>query len=90
MLHMYRNVYNSMLLLIFFIWSQAACQTAAAFCKKKGKDISKLTMQYSLSNKDISTILVGMKSVEQVRYHLLCFFIVLQSTIDVCFPSILT
>ncbi|KAI3702279.1 hypothetical protein L6452_28012 [Arctium lappa] len=46
---------------------KAACQTAAAFCKKKGKDISKLAMQYSLSNKDISTILVGMKSVEQVQ-----------------------
>ncbi|KAJ9552134.1 hypothetical protein OSB04_016179, partial [Centaurea solstitialis] len=46
---------------------KAACQTAAAFCKKKGKDISKLAMQYSLSNKDISTILVGMKSVEQVN-----------------------
>lgn len=52
---------------MFSIWSQAACQTAAAFCKKKGKDISKLALQYSLSNKDISTILVGMKSVEQVR-----------------------
>lgn len=66
----YRNVYcliNSLLLFFFSIWSQAACQTAAAFCKKKGKDISKLAMQYSLSNKDISTILVGMKSVEQVR-----------------------
>ncbi|XP_021981936.1 L-galactose dehydrogenase isoform X1 [Helianthus annuus] len=44
---------------------KAACQTAAAFCKKKGKDISKLALQYSLCNKDISTILVGMKSVEQ-------------------------
>ncbi|MFS7968077.1 putative L-galactose 1-dehydrogenase [Helianthus anomalus] len=48
---------------------KAACQTAAAFCKKKGKDISKLALQYSLCNKDISTILVGMKSVEQVRLN---------------------
>ncbi|KAK1418260.1 hypothetical protein QVD17_27403 [Tagetes erecta] len=48
---------------------KAACQTAAAFCKKKGKDISKLAMQYSLCNKDISTILVGMKSVEQVQHN---------------------
>ncbi|KAI3827916.1 hypothetical protein L1987_02005 [Smallanthus sonchifolius] len=48
---------------------KAACRTAAAFCKKKGKDISKLAMQYSLCNKDISTILVGMKSVEQVQVN---------------------
>ncbi|KVI01865.1 L-galactose dehydrogenase [Cynara cardunculus var. scolymus] len=48
---------------------KAACQTAAAFCKKKGKDISKLAMQYSMSNKDISTVLVGMKSVEQVQVN---------------------
>ncbi|KAI3704157.1 hypothetical protein L1987_74372 [Smallanthus sonchifolius] len=48
---------------------KAACRTAAAFCKKKGKDISKLAMQYSLCNKYISTILVGMKSVEQVQVN---------------------
>ncbi|KAL8208827.1 hypothetical protein R6Q57_008239 [Mikania cordata] len=48
---------------------KAVCQTAAAFCKKKGKDISKLAMQYSLCNKDISTVLVGMKSVEQVQIN---------------------
>ncbi|PWA86018.1 hypothetical protein CTI12_AA144740 [Artemisia annua] len=36
---------------------QAACQAAAAFCKKKGKDISKLALQYSLCNKDTSTTL---------------------------------
>ncbi|KAK6156695.1 hypothetical protein DH2020_010943 [Rehmannia glutinosa] len=44
----------------------AACQAAAAYCKEKGKNISKLAVQYSLSNKDISTILVGMNSVKQV------------------------
>ncbi|KAK9078030.1 hypothetical protein SSX86_002087 [Deinandra increscens subsp. villosa] len=48
---------------------KAACQAAVAFCKKKGKDISKLAMQYSLCNKDISTILVGMRSVEQVQVN---------------------
>ncbi|XP_071729913.1 L-galactose dehydrogenase-like [Rutidosis leptorrhynchoides] len=48
---------------------KAACQTAASFCKKKGKNISKLAMQYSLCNKDISTILVGMRSVEQVQLN---------------------
>ncbi|KAG8368570.1 hypothetical protein BUALT_Bualt15G0059200 [Buddleja alternifolia] len=45
---------------------QAACQAAAAYCKEKGKNISKLALQYSLSNKDISTVLVGMNSVKQV------------------------
>ncbi|PIN04509.1 putative oxidoreductase [Handroanthus impetiginosus] len=46
---------------------KAACQAAAAYCKEKGKNISKLALQYSLSNKDISTILVGMKSVKEVN-----------------------
>lgn len=55
---------------LFFLLAQAACQAAAAFCKEKGKNISKLAMQYSLSNKDISSILVGMNSVRQVMtYH---------------------
>ncbi|GER43287.1 NAD(P)-linked oxidoreductase superfamily protein [Striga asiatica] len=45
---------------------KAACRAAAAHCKEKVKNISKLAMQYSLSNKDISTILVGMNSVKQV------------------------
>lgn len=46
---------------------KSACQAAAAFCKAKGKNISKLAMQYSLANKDISSVLVGMNSVRQVR-----------------------
>ncbi|EYU18367.1 hypothetical protein ABFS82_02G049800 [Erythranthe guttata] len=46
---------------------KAACKAAAAYCKEKGKNVSKLALQYSLSNKDISTILVGMNSVKQVN-----------------------
>ncbi|KAK1567665.1 hypothetical protein Q3G72_015012 [Acer saccharum] len=46
---------------------KSACQAAAAYCKEKGKNISKLSMQYSLSNKDISSVLVGMNSVRQVE-----------------------
>lgn len=46
---------------------KAACQAAAAYCKEKGKNISKLAMQYSLSNKEISSVLVGMNSVRQVE-----------------------
>ena len=45
---------------------QAACKAAADYCKKNGKNISKLALQYSLLNKDISTVLVGMNSVRQV------------------------
>ncbi|CAJ1936200.1 unnamed protein product [Sphenostylis stenocarpa] len=46
---------------------KAACQTAAAHCKEKGKNISKLALQYSLVNKEITSVLIGMKSLEQVE-----------------------
>lgn len=46
---------------------KAACEAAASYCTKNGKSIAKLAMQYSLSNKEISTVLVGMNSVEQVK-----------------------
>ncbi|KAL9415419.1 hypothetical protein AB3S75_043665 [Citrus x aurantiifolia] len=46
---------------------KSACKAAAARCKEKGKNISKIAMQYSLSNKDISSVLVGMNSVKQVQ-----------------------
>lgn len=49
---------------------KAACQAAAANCKKKGQNISKMAMQFSLSNQDISTILVGMNSIKQVEENL--------------------
>lgn len=56
---------------------QSACAAAAIHCKEKGKNISKLALQFALDNQDISTTLVGMNSVEQVRnkhYFLsLCF-----------------
>lgn len=60
-----RNVFNCFICFFFFL-PQAACQAAAAYCKEKGKNISKLAMQYSLSNKEISSVLVGMNSVRQV------------------------
>ncbi|XP_057967681.1 L-galactose dehydrogenase [Malania oleifera] len=46
---------------------KSACQAAAAHCREKGKNISKLAMQYSLANKDISSVLVGMNSIRQVK-----------------------
>ncbi|MGV7428851.1 aldo/keto reductase, partial [Mycobacterium kansasii] len=46
---------------------KVACKAAAEYCKQNGKNISKLALQYSLSNKDLSTVLVGMNSVKQVK-----------------------
>lgn len=46
---------------------KSACRAAAAHCKEKGKNISKVALQYSLTNKDISTVLVGMNSPRQVE-----------------------
>lgn len=47
-----------------------ACKAAAEHCKSKGKNISKLAMQYSLKNNDIATILVGMNSISQVEENI--------------------
>ncbi|GMI65100.1 L-galactose dehydrogenase [Hibiscus trionum] len=52
---------------VFITFLQSVCQAAAVYCKEKGKNISKLALQYSLSNKDISSVLVGMSSVKQVE-----------------------
>ncbi|GAB4853377.1 hypothetical protein Ancab_017553 [Ancistrocladus abbreviatus] len=46
---------------------KAACKAAATYCKENGKNISKLAMQYGLSHRDISSVLVGMNSVRQVE-----------------------
>ncbi|KAH9611662.1 hypothetical protein KSS87_018622 [Heliosperma pusillum] len=46
---------------------KAACRAAAEYCKQNRKSISKLALQYSLSNKELSTVLVGMNSVKQVE-----------------------
>ncbi|XP_042507194.1 L-galactose dehydrogenase [Macadamia integrifolia] len=46
---------------------KSACQAVAAHCKEKGKNISKLALQYSLSNKEISSVLIGMNSIRQVK-----------------------
>lgn len=46
---------------------KSVCAAAAAHCKTKGKNISKLALQYSLKNKDTASVLVGMNSIQQVR-----------------------
>lgn len=56
---------------MYFVWNmQSACRAAATYCKENGKNVSKLAMQYSLLNKEITSVLVGMRSVEQVLFHL--------------------
>lgn len=44
-----------------------ACARAAAHCKKRGSDIAKRALQWSLQNENIATTLVGMASEEVVR-----------------------
>lgn len=46
---------------------KAACRDAVAYCKNEGKNITKLALQFSLSNKEISSVLVGMNSIRQVE-----------------------
>ncbi|KAH7689833.1 L-galactose 1-dehydrogenase protein [Dioscorea alata] len=46
---------------------KSACKAAANHCKEKGKNISKLALQYSLKNKEVASVLVGMNSVKQVE-----------------------
>ncbi|XP_078435545.1 L-galactose dehydrogenase-like isoform X3 [Wolffia australiana] len=46
---------------------KAACEVAADHCQRKGKNISKLALQYSLKGQGISSVLVGMNSVKQVE-----------------------
>ncbi|KAJ3675652.1 hypothetical protein LUZ60_004694 [Juncus effusus] len=46
---------------------KSTCKSAAEHCRKKGKKITKIALQYSLLNKEISTVLVGMNSPSQVE-----------------------
>ncbi|CAN8229549.1 unnamed protein product [Cochlearia groenlandica] len=46
---------------------KSACKAAVAHCKSKSKKITKVALQYSLSNKEISSVLVGMSSASQVE-----------------------
>ena len=47
-----------------------ACAKAAAHCKNKGADISRLAMQFALANEDIATTLVGTATEAHVRNNL--------------------
>lgn len=74
---------------------QAACRAAVDHCKGKGKNISKLALQYSLANTDISSVLVGMKSVKEVIFFnrhplpLILHFMTLMSAYELVFSSFL-
>jgi len=45
---------------------KAACAQAAAFCREQGVDISRLAIQFSVSNPDLATTLVGTASPENL------------------------
>nr|ACJ38539.1 galactose dehydrogenase [Oncidium hybrid cultivar] len=51
---------------------KSACRAAAVHCKEKGTNISKIALQYSLMNEDISTVLVGMNSLAHVEDNVGC------------------
>lgn len=61
---------------------KSACRAATVHCKEKGKNISKLALQYSLRNEDISTVLVGMNSVRQVEENVSAALELLSTGID--------
>jgi L-galactose dehydrogenase len=45
---------------------RARCAEAAAFCRRRGADLSHLALQFSLANPDIHTHVVGTASVDRV------------------------
>ena len=45
---------------------KAACARAAAFCRERGADISKLALQFSAAHPDLATTLVGTASPENM------------------------
>jgi L-galactose dehydrogenase len=45
---------------------RAACARAAAFCRERGTDISKLALQFSVAHPDLATTLVGTASPENM------------------------
>jgi L-galactose dehydrogenase len=47
-----------------------ACAKAAALCKAKGASIEKLAVQYSLTNRDIATTLVGSASPDNMKRNI--------------------
>jgi aryl-alcohol dehydrogenase-like predicted oxidoreductase len=46
---------------------KSACAKAAAHCRSKGADIAKLAVQFTLSNPDIATTLVGTSKPEKIE-----------------------
>jgi aryl-alcohol dehydrogenase-like predicted oxidoreductase len=43
------------------------CAKAASYCRSRGADIAKLAMQFSLSNREIPTTLVGTSKAEKIK-----------------------
>lgn len=47
--------------------TKRVCQEVAAYCRKRGSDISKLAMQFALGNSRIHTVIVGTASPEIIE-----------------------
>jgi aryl-alcohol dehydrogenase-like predicted oxidoreductase len=45
---------------------RAACARAAAFCRARGTDLSKLALQFSVAHPDLATTLVGTASPQNI------------------------
>jgi aryl-alcohol dehydrogenase-like predicted oxidoreductase len=50
------------------IWS--VCKRAVEFCRKRGKDIAELALQFAFTEPSICTTLVGMASVDELKRNL--------------------
>lgn len=48
---------------------QDACTRAAAFCRERGKNISRLALQFAVKNPAIATTLVGTAQAEQIEQN---------------------
>ena len=46
------------------------CKETATYCQNKGKNLSKLALQYALNNQNISSTLVGMSSLKELEQNL--------------------
>ncbi|MEZ5277985.1 MAG: aldo/keto reductase [Opitutaceae bacterium] len=48
---------------------KAKCAEAAAFCRSRGASLSKLALQFSVANPDVSTTIVGTANPDRVRQN---------------------
>ena len=51
---------------------QEACARAAGHCKRRGRSLARLAMQFALANPRLHTVVVGMASVAEVQQNIAC------------------